>query len=140
MTNRRNTIQKDLVRNAVYEMKRHVTANEVYECIKEAYPTIGKGTVYRNLDILIEEGALRKIEVPDGPNRFDFALNNHYHVRCIKCGNVSDVDMDEIPNLLERIHNTHGIKFLDYDILFKGICLKCSGKEKEKQHGQKGNV
>ena len=33
MTNRRNTIQKDLVRNAVYEMKRHVTANEVYDFI-----------------------------------------------------------------------------------------------------------
>ena len=72
MTSRRNTIQKDLVRNAVYEMKRHVTANEVYEFIKESYPTIGKGTVYRNLDILVEEGALRKVEVPDGPNRFDF--------------------------------------------------------------------
>ena len=45
MTNRKNTIQKDLVRNAVYEMKRHVTANEVYEFIKEAYPTIGKGGI-----------------------------------------------------------------------------------------------
>ena len=31
----------------------------------EAYPTIGKGTVYRNLDILVEEGALRKVEVSD---------------------------------------------------------------------------
>ena len=79
MTSRRNTIQKDLVRNAVYEMKRHVTANEVYEFIKEEYPTIGKGTVYRNLDILVEEGALRKVEVPDGPNRFDFTLKNHYN-------------------------------------------------------------
>ncbi|MCI5524534.1 MAG: transcriptional repressor, partial [Dorea sp.] len=46
MTNRRNTIQKDLVRNAVYEMKRHVTANEVYDFIKETHPTIAKGTVY----------------------------------------------------------------------------------------------
>ena len=45
MANRRNTIQKDLVRNAVYEMKRHVTANEVYEFIKEAYPTIAKGGI-----------------------------------------------------------------------------------------------
>jgi len=61
-------------------MRRHVAANEVYEFIKEAYPTIGKGTVYRNLDILVEEGALRKVEVPDGPNRFDFTLKNHYHV------------------------------------------------------------
>ena len=48
MTNRRNTIQKDLVRNAVYKMKRHVTATEVYEFIKEAYPTIGKGGSWTN--------------------------------------------------------------------------------------------
>ena len=113
-------------------MKRHVTANEVYEFIKEAHPTIGKGTVYRNLDILVEEGALRKVEVPDGPNRFDFTLKNHYHVRCVKCGEVSDVDMDEMPNLLERIHDTHGIEYLDYDISFKGICPKC---RKEGLHG-----
>ena len=116
-------------------MRRHVTANEVYEFIKEAYTTIGKGTVYRNLDILVEEGALRKVEVPDGPNRFDFTLKNHYHVRCVKCGEVSDVDMDEIPNLLERIHDTHGIEYLDYDISFKGICPKCREKVKEEQHG-----
>ena len=101
MITRRNTIQKELIRNAVYEMKRHVTANEV----------------------------------PDGPNRFDFTLTNHYHVRCVKCGDVSDVDMDEIPNLLKRIHDTHGIEFLNYDISFKGICPKCRKKVKEEQHG-----
>ncbi|MCI6783956.1 MAG: transcriptional repressor, partial [Lachnospiraceae bacterium] len=137
MTTRRNTIQKDLVRNAVYEMRRHVKANEVYDFIKEAYPTIGKGTVYRNLDILVEESSLRKVEVPDGPNRFDFTLKNHYHVRCIKCGEIFDVDMDEIPDLLERIHNTHGIEFLDYDISFKGICPKCREKVKEKKMDRK---
>ena len=128
MTSRRNTIQKDLVRNAVCEMKRHVTANEVYEFVKEFCPTIGKGTVYRNLDILVEEGALRKVEVPDGPNRFDLTLKNHYHVRCVNCGEISDVDMDEILGLLEKIHDTHGTDFSGYDILFKGICPKCQKK------------
>ena len=135
MTSRRNTIQKDLVRNAVCEMKRHVTANEVYEFVKEFCPTIGKGTVYRNLDILVEEGDLRKVEVPDGPNRFDLTLKNHYHVRCVNYGEISDVDMDQIPGLLERIHNTHGIEFVDYDISFKGICPKCREKVKGEQHG-----
>ena len=140
MTSRRNTIQKELVRNAIYEMKRHVTATEVYEFIKEAYPTIGRGTVYRNLDILVEEGALRKVEIPDGPNRFDCTLKNHYHVRCEICGGVYDVDMDEIPDLLERIHSTHGMEFLDYDILFKGICPECREKVKEEQDGRESNV
>jgi Fur family ferric uptake transcriptional regulator/Fur family peroxide stress response transcriptional regulator len=37
--------------------------------------------------------------------------------------------------LLERIHNTHGIEFVDYDISFKGICPKCREKVKEEQYG-----
>ncbi len=130
MSIRRNTIQKDLVRNAVYELKRHVTADEVYEFIKKGHPTIGKGTVYRNLGILAQEGEIRKVEVPDGPDRFDITLENHYHVRCVKCGDISDVDMDEIADLEKKIHNTHGVKFLSYDIFFKGICPACLNKEK----------
>ena len=45
---------------------------------------------------MVEEGASRKVEVPDGPNRFDFTLRNHYHVRCVKCSEIFDADMDEI--------------------------------------------
>lgn len=111
-------------------MKRHVTADEVYEFIKKEHPTVGKGTVYRNLGILAEEGAIRKVEVPDGPDRFDFTLKNHYHVRCVQCGEVLDVDMDEISDMEQRIHNTHGVKYLSYDIFFKGICPECMKKEK----------
>ena len=53
MITRRNTIQKNLLCNAVDEMKRHVTANEVYEFIKQSHPTIRKGIVYRNLAIKV---------------------------------------------------------------------------------------
>ncbi|WP_461877904.1 Fur family transcriptional regulator [Fusicatenibacter sp.] len=128
---RRNTIQKDLVLKTVQGLKRHLTAEEVYEFIKKDHPTIGKGTVYRNLGILAEEGAIRKVEVPDGPDRFDFTLKNHYHVECIRCGEVFDVDMDEVTDLNERIHDTHGMQFLNYDIFFKGICPVCRAKETE---------
>ena len=128
---RRNTIPKDLVLKTLQGLKRHLTAEEVYEFIKKDHPTIGKGTVYRNLGILAEEGAIRKVEVPDGPDRFDFTLKNHYHVECIRCGEVFDVDMDEVTDLNERIHDTHGMQFLNYDIFFKGICPVCRAKETE---------
>lgn len=128
---RRNTIQKELVLQTVQGLKRHLTAEEVYEFIKKDHPTIGKGTVYRNLGILAEEGAIRKVEVPDGPDRFDFTLKNHYHVECIRCGEIFDVDMDEVTDLSERIHDTHGVQFLNYDIFFKGICPACRAKETE---------
>ena len=124
---RRNTIQKALILRAVCDLKRHLTADEVYEFVKRDHPSIGKGTVYRNLTILTEEGAIRKVEVPDGSDRFDFTLKNHYHVRCVKCGEVFDVDMDEIPDLQKKIHDTHGMEFLTYDIFFKGICPEMQG-------------
>lgn len=122
---RRNTIQKELVLKAVQDLRSHVTAEEVYEFIRKSHPGIGKGTVYRNLGILAEEGVVRRVEVPNGADRFDFTLKKHYHVQCVKCGSIFDVDMDELTNLKEKIHDTHGMEFLDYDILFKGICPAC---------------
>ena len=96
-------------------MRRHVTANEVYEFIKEAYPTIGKGTVYRNLDILVEEGALRKVEVPDGPNRFDFTLKNHYHVTVTKTEDLGSHTMfiGEITDM-ETLSNVPSVTYEYY--------------------------
>lgn len=126
---RRNTIQKELVLNAVTEMHRHVTAEEVYDYIKAEYPTIGKGTVYRNLGILVNENKIRKVEIPGGADCFDFTLKKHYHVKCIVCGNVFDVDMDEIEKPDSLIKDKHDMKILDYDILFKGICKDCQNKE-----------
>ncbi len=137
---RRTTVQKKLVLKTVRELKRHLTADEVYEIIKKEYPSIGKGTVYRNLGILAEEGDVRRVEVPDGPDRFDFTLKKHYHVRCVRCGDVSDVDMDDLPDLKEKIRSTNGMEFLDYDIFFKGICPACRAKKERCDYGSESNA
>lgn len=122
---RRSTIQKELVKNAVFELKSHITADAVYEFIKKEYPTIGKGTVYRNLGILAEQGVIRKLEIPDGPDCFDYLPEKHHHLKCVKCGKLFDVDMGEMPDFLNSVKNTNGVKILDYDIYFKGICADC---------------
>ena len=118
-----------MVLSAVNEMHSHVTADQIYHYIKAKSPSIGRGTVYRNLGILVKEGKVRKVEVPDGSDRFDFTLENHYHVECVKCGGVFDVDMDVISELEKRIKDTHGIQYLSYDIFFKEICPECQKKE-----------
>lgn len=131
---RRNTIQKELVKNAVISLHGHVTADEVYDFIKKDHPSVGKGTVYRNLNILADEGAVRRVEISDGPDCFDFTTIEHYHVKCIECGKVFDVDMDTI-DLMKKIRDKHGIEFLSFDILFRGICPKC--REIENMEDQK---
>lgn len=130
---RRNTVQRELVLNAVKSLKNHATADEIYSMIIKIHPSIGRGTVYRNLNLLAEDGEIRKIEIPDGPDCFDHICGAHYHVKCIRCGHVFDVDMDVISNLKDRIRDAHGIQFLDYDILFKGICSDCQKFNQEKE-------
>ena len=50
-----------MVLSAVNELHSHVTADQIYHYIKAKYPSIGRGTVYRNLGILVEEGKVRKV-------------------------------------------------------------------------------
>lgn len=123
--NKRSTIQRSLVLQAVKELHFHVTADEVYDAIVKKHPYISRATVYRNLNLLSDMGEIRKMPMPSGPDRYDRLCHDHYHARCVKCGQVFDVDMDFIVDLEKSIKNNQGFNFTGHDIIFKGICSKC---------------
>lgn len=123
--NKRSTIQRSLVLEAVRALKSHATADEIYDVLVKKHPNISRGTVYRNLNLLSEIGEIRKMEMPSGADRFDHECHEHYHARCIKCGRVFDVEMTFITDLEKNIKDNHGFAFTGHDIIFKGICLAC---------------
>lgn len=122
---KRKTIQSALVFDTVNRLQCHATADEIYNEIVKDYPTVSRGTVYRNLQRLCEMGEIRKREIPGKADCFDHLCHNHYHARCIKCGRVLDVDMEYIPDLEKSVRDTHGFVFTGHDIAFKGICPEC---------------
>ena len=121
----RNTIQRALVLDAVNTLRCHATADEIYDAVVKEHPNISKGTVYRNLNRLSEMGEIHKMEIPGGADRFDHWCHNHYHVRCVRCGRVFDVDMDYVADLEKKIKDTHGFTFIGHDTMFRGICPDC---------------
>lgn len=127
---RRNTIQRSLVLEAVNKLQNHATADEVYEMIAKEHPTISRGTVYRNLNQLSEMGQVRKLDMPEGPDRFDHRCDHHYHTSCVECGRVFDVEMKYIDDLENKIEDTHGFTFTGHNIFFQGICPECQDKQK----------
>lgn len=122
---KRNTIQCALVLESVNKLKCHATADEIYAELAQEHPNISRGTVYRNLQRLCELGKIRKREIPCGADRFDHRCSDHYHVRCVECGHVFDVDMTYLAELEKTIKNTRGFIFTEHDIVFKGICPEC---------------
>lgn len=127
---RRSTVQRDLVLSAVRDMHNHPSAEDVFEHIHGQHPSISKATVYRNLHLLADENNLLQVMIPGEADHFDHTLVPHNHVVCIRCRRVFDVDMAPLPDADALIRDSYGIRILDYNIAFRGICPEC---QKNKQ-------
>ena len=122
----RNTRQRQVILEELRKLKTHPTADELYEIVRKILPRISLGTIYRNLELLANEGIIQKLDQAGGRSRFDGNPENHYHVRCLRCGRVDDVMVEPI----KAIDRT-GQVIKDYDIMgyrleFIGICSRCS--------------
>ena len=62
--------QREAIRQCLTGRYDHPTAETVYMSIKDEFPNISLGTVYRNLSLLSDLGEVQKITVSGGPDRF----------------------------------------------------------------------
>lgn len=120
----RNTIQREIVFDAVNSLECHPTPDEVYSFINKKYPSVSRSTVYRNLNILAKDGKIQKVRLPDGADRFDFNTTAHYHIVCDKCGKVDDLEINT-GNMLSNIKNSFGYAVKGYTVVFFGTCPDC---------------
>lgn len=106
----------------------HPTADTVYMNIRETFPNISLGTVYRNLSLLSDIGEIMKITTGDGADRFDGNTAPHNHFVCTECHSVIDLEMDSIDNIVEIAGRNFDGQITGYVTNFYGICGDCIKK------------
>ncbi|MDE6904026.1 MAG: transcriptional repressor [Lachnospiraceae bacterium] len=106
----------------------HPTAETVYLDIKEEFPNISLGTVYRNLNLLADMGEVLRISLGNGPDRYDGRTNPHYHFICSTCGEVMDMDMEPIPEIDAQARQNFSGVITGHVTHFFGLCPKCNKK------------
>lgn len=116
-----NTRQRNAVLRAVNGYCGHPTAEDVYSIVRKNFPNVGLGTVYRNLNILSENGVIRKISLPNEPARFDKFTHQHEHLICIKCGAITDIK--EVELKLQDDMTEYDI--ISHSIVIYGVCPDC---------------
>lgn len=83
--------QRELVMQTVQQLCDHPTAEEIYDKAAQECPNLSLGTVYRNLNSLVEAGRVRRVSIPGKADRFDHTLPWHSHLywhrlrRCDRC-------------------------------------------------------
>lgn len=121
----RLTTQRQIILEELLKVTSHPTANEVYDMVRKRLPRIGLGTVYRNLELMAETGMILKLEVGGTQKRFDATIQPHYHVRCLECGKVDDIDIPVQENINAIAAQACQYQILGHHIEFTGHCRDC---------------
>ena len=121
----RHTKQRQVIHEELTRLRTHPTASELYETVRRRLPRVSMGTVYRNLELLVDRGLARRIETAGAQARFDGDVSQHYHVRCEVCGRIGDV-FDLPTESLPANHETlGGYLITGYTLEFSGVCPEC---------------
>lgn len=110
----------------------HLTAEEIYDVVREKYQDIGLATVYRTIQMLSELDLIDKLNLDDGYVRYEISNkhredggHHHHHLICLDCGNIYTFQDDLLETLETRIGESLGFDVIDHEVKLYGHCKNC---------------
>ena len=132
------TKQKDQIMNCLIQNKdRHITADEILEELNREKALVGKTTIYRYLDKLVSQGIVRKYIIEEGKRACyqymeqNHACNEHYHLKCVDCGELFHLECDYLQQLDAHIRDRHHFKVDHSKTVLYGRCGSCGKNQEE---------
>jgi len=126
----RVTPQREMIIEIIAHNGRHMSAEEVFEEVQGRTRTINVATVYRTLELLVEEGLASRADLRGGRVVYATAEHGpHIHLVCRQCGRVIDVDTDRFKPLFQHIETEYEFVCCPHHFAFYGLCTDCQPVE-----------
>jgi len=121
------TVQRKVIVEELISMTHHPVAEDLYFAVKKRLPKISLGTVYRNLQTMVDLNLVDKLVVKtQGEARYEIHKEPHYHVVCTKCFDMQDLGSFRSVSLEPTAQKISGFFPVEHDVTVYGICPKCS--------------
>ena len=124
MLERRRSKKREAILELIQSSKAHPNAQWVYGQLKPRFSNLSLGTVYRNIKVLLDEGALASAGIVHGQERFDGDTQTHPHAVCKGCGLI--IDLPE--SIALNVDSSRVIPSFTIDLrdtVFYGLCSDC---------------
>jgi Fur family ferric uptake transcriptional regulator len=124
---RRLTRQRELIwETFAGDLDQHLSAEDVVERVRAKLPQVNASTVYRTLELLVEEGLLLRTDLGGDRAYFEPAHEHaHHHLVCESCGSVQHLHDEELGDVRSRIKRSAGFAVGSAEITFFGLCRTC---------------
>lgn len=122
----RNTRQRTVILEILRKSCAHLTAETIYLDARKALPNISLGTVYRNLNVLRNQGLVREIRpAGESSSRFDGNCLPHAHFYCMECRTM--IDLPFPASLQEKAWDGEAVgSVIAMDLQLAGACARCA--------------
>lgn len=125
MTTLKYSRQREAIKHFLQGRTDHPTADTIYTSLREEYPNISLGTVYRNLALLSEIGEIAKISTGSGAEHYDAVVAQHQHFICNHCHRVYDIHLSNIDSVIAAADRDFPGRIESCQTNFYGICAEC---------------
>jgi len=128
----RKSKQRDRILAVLKDTQTHPTANWVYDQLKPEFPSLSLGNVYRNLNILVEQGLVERLDFGSTFDRYEAKIEPHLHLVCESCGAIFDLD---VPGEMNEKLEKHVSSRTDFQVLRQrmevfGLCADCRDRDR----------
>ena len=121
------TPQRTAVLEEIIKDKGHRESEEIYLALKKRGKHVSRATVYRTMDILVNNGFARKMNLGDGRARYESKVNSphHDHLVCMDCGLIVEFMDQKIEDLQDKIAIQYNFQLKRHIHQLFGLCKKC---------------
>ena len=121
------TPQRTAVLEEIIKDKGHRESEEIYLALKKSGQHVSRATIYRTMDILVNNGFARKMNLGDGRARYESKVNSphHDHLVCMDCGLIVEFMDQKIEDLQDEIAIQYEFQLKRHIHQLFGLCKKC---------------
>ena len=111
----------------VYSSSEHFDADEIYFRLRSEKKRVSRATVYRTLDLLVENGFVSKVNVGQSQVHFEntLAQKHHEHLVCTQSGKIIEFNNKLLEEEQNRICKEYGFLPTKHNLIVFGLCDKC---------------
>ncbi|WP_419785951.1 Fur family transcriptional regulator [Pseudodesulfovibrio sp.] len=124
------TSQRKVIVETFLDAKGHLTADRLFEMVRDKAPDIGQATVYRTLKLLVDSGLADSFDPGGGVALYEqsFGQEHHDHLICVRCGRKVEICSDAIEARQEAVAKAAGFTLTRHRMYLYGICPDCRKK------------
>ncbi len=127
------TPQRRIILDILNKSPRHLTAEEVADEVKKIQPSVSVATIYRNLNLMVDIMLLSKLDLHNGPARYQINQGHNHHMVCLECGEAIKLGVCPMQGEIARMVQETGFKVDHHHFEITGICKECQVEKQEKK-------